>query len=198
MSTHHETKRIYLDADKPSLDSMIEHFGVKGMHWGVRKETSSKPKLVGLGPDRIERTTASGDKLVISKNPPNAMIKGLSRLSTRYTNMYNKGAFLTLHDKDGKKLGEAIIAKKSEDDLYVNWIDVKKGSRGKGYATEAMRAVQDQAKAGGYKKVTLEVPGNSPDARHIYEKLGFKVLEEDIDPTDLVWGGLTTMEYRVK
>jgi ribosomal protein S18 acetylase RimI-like enzyme len=45
--------------------------------------------------------------------------------------------------------------------------------------------------------VTLEVPGNSPDARHIYTKLGFKVVKEATAKeikNDPVWGGLTDMK----
>ena len=41
--------------------------------------------------------------------------------------------------------------------------------------------------------MTLEVPGNSPDARHIYEKLGF-VAQEQISGDDDIWGGLTSMK----
>ena len=40
--------------------------------------------------------------------------------------------------------------------------------------------------------MTLEVPGNSPDARHIYEKIGF-VAGEQISDEDDIWGGLTKM-----
>lgn len=45
-----------------------------------------------------------------------------------------------------------------------------------------MQAVVDHAKKQGLEKVTLEVPGISPNARHIYESLGFeatKVLSEN-------------------
>ena len=51
----------------------------------------------------------------------------------------------------------------------------------------------------GSKKLTLEVPGNSPDARHIYEKNGFKVTHEatKAESEDDVWGGLTNMEYDI-
>jgi hypothetical protein len=44
--------------------------------------------------------------------------------------------------------------------------------------------------------MTLEVPGNAPDARHIYTKMGFKVTGEvDGGYKDPFWGGLTKMEY---
>nr|DAM54618.1 MAG TPA: N-acetyltransferase-like protein [Caudoviricetes sp.] len=49
----------------------------------------------------------------------------------------------------------------------------------------------------GVSKVTLEVPGISPDARHIYEKIGFKKNKRISDEDD-VWGGLTSMTYKYK
>jgi hypothetical protein len=58
-----------------------------------------------------------------------------------------------------------------------------------------MKAARDFGKQQNFEKMTLEVPGNSPDARHIYEKLGFKVTKE-ADDTDDFWGGLTEMEYK--
>jgi hypothetical protein len=54
-----------------------------------------------------------------------------------------------------------------------------------------MKAIIDGAKRMGYKKLTLEVPGSSPNARHIYEKLGFVVVKEEKDE---FWDGLTYME----
>lgn len=78
--------------------------------------------------------------------------------------------------------------------INLNWITIDKSSRGNGYASAALSAAKEFGKATGVKKMTLEVPGNAPDARHIYEKLGFKVIKE-ADRIDPVWGGLTEMEY---
>jgi len=185
--------------EKPSLENALQHFGVKGMRWGVRKESSStRSPLTGLGPDRIERRTKNGDLFVLSKDPPNPIIKSLAAISPKYRDAYNRGASLTITDKDGKKIGDAIVDKRSDDELYLNWLGIKKHARGQGYATEAMKSAAEFGQKAGFKKMTLEVPGNSPDARHIYEKLGFKVTKEEIDPDDFVWGGLTSMEYEFK
>lgn len=51
------------------------------------------------------------------------------------------------------------------------------------------------SKKNGNKQITLEVPGNSPDARHIYEKNGF-VAGKSISEDD-VWGGLTKMKRKL-
>ena len=178
-----------------NLDDFLEHFGTKGMHWGVRKSEGTKTPLIGLGPDKIERVTKSGDKITLTKNPPTAIHKGLSRISSKYTEAYNKGAFFTVTDKHGKEVGEANIYHKKNDELYINWIGVKSSARGNGYGSAIMKAAEDFGSKSGMKKMTLEVPGNSPDARHIYESMGFKVVKEGANPKEPVWGGLTSMEY---
>ena len=45
-------------------------------------------------------------------------------------------------------------------------------------------------------QVTLEVPGTSPNARHIYEKLVFEAVEVISDEDD-AWGGLTRMKLKL-
>ena len=55
--------------------------------------------------------------------------------------------------------------------------------------------MSDFAKAEGFKRMALEVPGISPDARHIYEKFGFKEVGKQTGADDF-WGGLTIMERR--
>jgi ribosomal protein S18 acetylase RimI-like enzyme len=102
---------------------------------------------------------------------------------------------VTIKDKTGKPVGNAQFWKKNDDELYLNWITIKKDSRGQGYASAALKTAEQFGKKQGFKKMTLEVPGNAPDARHIYERMGFKVVKEELDPSDPVWGGLTSMEY---
>ena len=75
------------------------------------------------------------------------------------------------------------------------WIGVNRKSRGQGVAQACFKGVSDFAKAEGFKRMTLEVPGISPDARHIYEKFGFKEVGKT-DGADDFWGGLTIMERR--
>lgn len=56
-----------------------------------------------------------------------------------------------------------------------------------------MKAVAKYAKSTGCKQVTLEVPGISPNARHIYEKIGFKPTGETLGERGDMWDGLTKM-----
>lgn len=186
----------FLDLIVDHLDSEeLLHFGVKGMKWGVRKERPTS-SLKQLGPQTITRKTAKGEEITLSQSPPNRLNEFLGRHSESYRKEFASAAFFTIKNKDGKAVGDAAVQKRSKDELYLSWLGIDKSSRGKGYATAVMKAAEEFGGKEGFKKLTLEVPGNSPDARHIYEKLGFKVTQEAMDgKKDSVWGGLTKMEY---
>jgi RimJ/RimL family protein N-acetyltransferase/2'-5' RNA ligase len=177
-------------------DDAVKHYGVKGMKWGVRKAETKTPRepLKSLGPDSVSRKTASGETITLKKMQPTKLHNLMGRMSKKYREEYSKTANLDILDSSGKKVGDAIVEKKNDDELYLNWLGINKSARGKGYATAVMKAGRDFGKQQGFKRMTLEVPGNSPDARHIYEKMGFKVTKEAED-TDDFWGGLTEMAY---
>lgn len=174
----------------------VEHSGVKGMKWGIRKDrpSSTREPLKSLGPDSVSRKTASGETITLKKVPPSQIHKVFGRISKGYREGYSKQASLSILDGKGKKVGDANVTKKSDEELNLEWLGIDKSARGKGYATAVMKAGRDFGKQQGFKRMTLEVPGNSPDARHIYEKIGFKVTKE-ADSTDDFWGGLTEMAY---
>lgn len=181
-----------------SAEEALEHFGVKGMRWGVRKERAAN--LQPLIQGEITRTTKNGDQFTLSSKPPNKIAKALAAASESYATKFGQTAYLSIKDKDGKKVGEANFWHKDKDTVYLNWITVKGSARGLGYASAALKAAEEHSRAAGKKKMVLEVPGNAPDARHIYEKMGFNVTKE---PTakeaknDPMWGGLTSMEKKL-
>ena len=177
-----------------SPEEALEHFGIKGMKWGVRND---KSPLVGLtGGKVITRTTANGDTFTVSQRPPNKLIKSLAAISDNYRNSYNQSASLVIKGEDGKKIGEAGLWIKNKDDLYLNWVHIEKSARGRGYASEVLKAAGEHAKTKGMKRMVLEVPGNAPDARHIYEKMGFNPTGKTMGAKNDTWGGLTEMEYK--
>ena len=99
---------------------------------------------------------------------------------------------------DGKKIGELNLSQISNDELNIVWIEIKDSYRGKGYAQAILKSLIKFAKDQEFKKLTLEVPGCSPDAKHIYEKLGFKTIKKiDSEDDDIFWGGLTEMEMNL-
>lgn len=181
-------------------EEFLEHFGVKGMRWGVRKERVRD--LQQLVDKDIVRTTKNGDEFRLSPKPPNVIDKTLAFSSQKYADKYKGSAFVSIKDKNGKKIGTGAFwyDKKDPQSVYLNWITIDKSARGRGYASAVLKASEDHARAAGKTKMKLEVPGNAPDARHIYTKMGFKVIKE---PTaseaknDPVWGGLTEMEKKL-
>ena len=169
----------------------LQHSGVKGMKWGVRK---------GLTKERTESRvteTANGSKLTLSGDRTPAMGKFLARMSPKIQKEVNNTSSFKLENSSGDKVGEMLLYKESKSALNVVWVDVNSKHQGKGYATAAMKAAVQFAESEKLSKVTLEVPGSSPDARHIYEKLGFKD-KGSISEKDDVWGGLTKMELDLK
>jgi len=98
---------------------------------------------------------------------------------------------------DNKEVGCIELSKKDENTLYGVWLMIDEKYRGNKIATKVLKYIINLARKFKFKYFTLEVPGNSPDARHIYEKLGFK--EDKTNPKnhdedyDIVWGGLTNM-----
>lgn len=178
----------------------LEHFGVKGMKWGVRKADApakSNP-ITGLGPDSVTRKTRSGEELTLTKKPPIALAQLIARHSEKYRNSANKNAFLEIKDSSGKKVGECSLTRVSKDEINLVWLGINKKERGKGYASAVMEAGVEFGRQSGAKRLTLEVPGHSPDAAHIYQKLGFKFVNNPKpfhnDPNDTFWGGLYNME----
>ncbi|WGH21700.1 acetyltransferase [Arthrobacter phage Inked] len=162
-------------------EEFLAHYGVKGMKWGKRATESRSTTLKSGAKLELE-----GEKTPLPARVLSAMIPALRRRIDASDNF-------TLKNAKGEKVGNMFLWKKKSDELNVVWVEVKDKHKGQGIATGAMRAAIDMAKQEGLKKVTLEVPGSSPDARHIYEKLGFKAGKQ-ITPDNDMWGGLTEMQ----
>ena len=173
----------------------LEHFGVKGMRWGIRKDISDLD-LRGVVKEPIVRKTKNGDTFTLTPKPTGAIPRQLAKVSRGFAEKTSNSSHLKITDKDGKKIGDASFWFKGKDDIYLNWIQVKGSARGQGYASAVLQAAAEHGKTTGRKRMVLEVPGNAPDARHIYEKMGFKPTGVVQGHPKDVWGGLTQYEYR--
>ena len=99
--------------------------------------------------------------------------------------------------KRGKEIvGDLSLYQESADSINVTWIGINRKHRGKKYASTVMDWVVKSSADKGMSQITLEVPGNSPDARHIYEQRGFKAVGKVTDEND-EWGGLTAMKKKL-
>jgi RimJ/RimL family protein N-acetyltransferase len=159
------------------------------MKWGVRKDrggTSANSR------ETIVTKTKSGAEITLDRTRTPAFAKFLAKLSPKIQKTLENSKSFKI-SVDGKMVGELDLYKESPDSLNIVWVSVSRANEGKGYGTAVTKAAIDYAKRTKCKQVTLEVPGESPNARHIYEKLGFRDTGEALGDEDDVWGGLTKM-----
>lgn len=100
--------------------------------------------------------------------------------------------------KDGNNIGSLHLRKSGKDSMEVAWIDINKSHRGNKYATSVIEWCISLAKELKFKILELEVPGNAPDAKHIYEKLGFKETGDIRELDNSSWNGLSRMKMKVR
>jgi ribosomal protein S18 acetylase RimI-like enzyme len=184
-----------------TVEDILAHHGIKGMKWGVRKNdgggSGGKTAKTPKGDLVLQEKVKSGDTISIYKKPPPPIAKFFSRFSDSYAKDVKAFAAFSMHDQNGAKVGDAAFVRESKTSLHLDWIGVKNQHRGKGYASAALAGVIKYSQNEGITKLTLEVPSNAPDARHIYEKMGFKGGKTVVDKDDPVFGGLTPMSMDV-
>ena len=182
-------------------DTYLMHHGIKGQKWGVQngppypldESSKSQQELMTL-----KKKTSKGETVTLGQRPTPKFAQFISKYfpAIKDNIMRDKQFNISVN---GKRIGDLEIFKEAEDSLNVVWVSVDDSERGKGYATATMKAVVSYAKKEKFKQITLEAPGDSPDARHIYEKLGFKDAGKiDDDDLDAVWGGLTSMVLKLE
>ena len=175
----------------------LYHYGVKGMKWGVRKKRDSKNSHTASPRLTLNGKTKSGETVTAKQLEEPKITSFLAKHNINMRKQVENTKNMTLFNGAGDKIGDIQLFHESPDSLNVVWIGVGNKYRGRGYASTAMRMAEDYARKSGAKQMTLEVPGDSPDARHIYEKQGFKVVGQ-ISSDDDVWCGLTAMKKKLK
>ena len=64
-------------------------------------------------------------------------------------------------------------------DALIDEFFIKENYRGKGIGTEALRIVEESCRALGINAINLQVKKFNPNAKRLYERGGFKVIERD-------------------
>lgn len=171
-------------------DKFLAHFGIKGMKWGVRRERYSELRNMPL--KAITITTKNGEKVDVTQNRNSQISSFLGSLSLRGTNEIKKADSFEI-SVNGKRVGAAAFYRVSKDEINLEWLGINPEHRGKGYASAVFSAAVEMGKANGAKRLTLEVPGNAPDAKHIYEKQGFVATGKHNGEDNDYWQGLSDM-----
>ena len=135
-----------------------------------------------------------GDNIVLKKADFGVIAK-LFRLIKYFRKQQDRGVIYEAF-MGNNNIGFIQIHEESKEEINIPWLFVDHKYRGRGIATKMMRQMIKYSAESGYTRITLEVPGNSPDAYHIYEKLGFKITGKSTDK-DNIWGGLTYMELKL-
>lgn len=185
------------------VNNKLQHHGVKGQKWGVRRYQNKDGSLTPEGrkkySDSIADTkvyTKKGVEVTLRKQQTTLISETIQKLSPSARENANRSDFVDI-TVGGKRVGDLQLYRENPKSINVVWVSVNSKHEGNGYATTVMKAVVDHAKKQNLDTVTLEVPGISPNARHIYESIGFKAKGKISDDDDS-WGGLTAMELNLK
>ena len=106
----------------------------------------------------------------------------------------SEDAAVLLVEEDGAAVGHAIAEVDDENAARVHLWDLylQEGFRGRGVGQELLREVGQWARGRGATHLTLDVMVSNDRARHLYERLGFEIIEH------LMAVDLARLEHRLE
>lgn len=148
----------------------LQHHGIKGQKWGVRRYQNKDGSLTADGrkryADSIADTkvyTKKGVEVTLRKQPTPLLAKSIQKLSKSARENAERSDFVDI-TVGGQRVGDLQLYRESPKSINVVWVSVDHKYEGNGYGKTVMQAVKDHAKKLGLEKVTLEVPGISTRA----------------------------------
>ena len=149
----------------------------------------SEERLYSFNSDMPEEIKI--ENLILKKTKP---LKFISFLGRHIKSLgESQGKFLCYDFFLGSKnIGSIIFNLDAPGVVDLSMVIIKHDYQGNHYATKIIIWFINYFKDHGFKKITLDAAEGSPDAVHIYEKLGFRKVKV-ISKND-IWGGLTNME----
>ena len=115
----------------------------------------------------------------------------LSKFLQRY-NKNRDGFWLAI--KNGRIEGSVIIdgINAENEGAHLRWFILSDALKGKGVGRKLLERALDFCKMKGYKKVYLQTFEGLNAARHLYEKVGFKLIKEQSGEQ---WGSTVNEHY---
>jgi GNAT superfamily N-acetyltransferase len=84
-----------------------------------------------------------------------------------------RGTFLLAH-RDGNVVGCAGMRRRSETDVEVKRMFIRKPFRGRGYSRGLLALIEDEARRLGFTRVLMETGLAQPEAMSLYESSGYQ------------------------
>ena len=171
----------YYTAAENDYELYLEHYGVKGMRWGVRKDRDAPKKTSfrdeihkqTVGQARTSVVTKNGDRLSVIKEKPSRLGAAIGKMTG--TKPPDFVSSMRIEDSSGKKVGSFQMWRVDKNTVQGEWLEIKKSEQGKGYSKAALQSLLSQAKKDPeIKRVIAQVPQDAEAAKHIYGSLGFK------------------------
>lgn len=173
------------EVNNPKIQKIMEETGLSFPAAYIESEE----RLYSFNSDMPEEIKI--DNLILKKTKP---LKFISFLGRHIRSLgESQGKYLGYDFYLGQKnIGGIIFNLDAPGIIDLSEIIIKHDYQGNHYATKIITWFINYFRDHGFKKITLDAAEGSPDAVHIYEKLGFRKVKT-ISKDD-IWGGLTNME----
>ena len=129
-------------------------------------------------------------RLFASTRAEELAITGWNDEQSAHYRKHYAGASFDIIERDGVAAGRLLVWRSGKEILIVD-IALLPEHRGAGIGTKFLRELQDEARLAG-KPLTIHVERYNP-ARRLYERLGFKIAEEQEVYLLMEWVADTTL-----